>query len=59
MRLAGTVLGGPVPSLAIGRDPIYRDFGLGDYQPSWVERPPTPPVWPFGLVDAPACEWTP
>jgi hypothetical protein len=59
MRLAGRVLGGPVPALAISRDPIYRDSGLGDYQPSWVERPPAPPVWPFGLVTPPECEWKP
>jgi len=59
MRLAGRVLGGPVPTLAIGRDPIYRDFGLGDYQPSWVDRPPPMPVWPFGLVSSPSCPWAP
>ena len=59
MTLAGRVFGTPVPTLAIGRDPIYRDFGLGDYQPSWVDRPPPPPVWPFGLVPAPTCEWAP
>jgi Flp pilus assembly protein TadD len=47
------------PALSIGRDPIYSGLGLGDYQPSWVDRPPPPPVWPFGLVPAPTCEWAP
>jgi tetratricopeptide (TPR) repeat protein len=59
MRLAGRVLGGSVPDLAIVRDPIYRESGLGDYQPSWVERAPDAEPWPEGLVDAPECEWTP
>ena len=56
MRLAGRILGAPVPALAIVRDPIYREPGLGDYQPSSVRRPPVPDIWPFGLVEAPACE---
>lgn len=59
MRLAGRMLGGPVPSLAIGRDPVYRDVGLGDFQPSWVERPPSPSIWPFGLIEEPECGWRP
>ena len=58
IRLAGRVFGGSVPDLAIGRDPIYRELGLGDYQPSWVERPPDAKPWPQGLVDAPKCAWT-
>jgi tetratricopeptide (TPR) repeat protein len=59
MRLAGRVVGGSVPDLAIGRDPIYREPGLGDYQPSWVERPPAAEPWPEGLLDAPECGWMP
>jgi O-antigen ligase/tetratricopeptide (TPR) repeat protein len=41
------------------RDGVYREPGLGDYQPSNAARLPVVPRWPTALVDVPACESIP
>jgi Flp pilus assembly protein TadD len=45
----------PRDGLVLGRDPAYRELGLGDYQPSGTDRPPVAAIWPRDLVDIPDC----
>jgi O-antigen ligase len=41
------------------RDGVYREPGLGDYQPSSAAWLPVAPRWPMALVDVPTCESIP
>ena len=55
LRLAG----GPPPpmrdDLTIGRDPAYREPGIGDYQPPSAPELPKLVRWPLALVAIPEC----
>ncbi len=59
-ELAGGTYVAPSEGVHIDfRDGVYREPGLGDYQPSAAPRPPAVPRWPLALVDPPSCSWTP
>jgi O-antigen ligase len=57
-RLTADRLFGSRPvGVAEQREPVYRDLGLGDYQPPGVLPLPVLDRWPGSLVHLPDCGW--